>query len=66
MRNNPRDAIMLGDYPKAVDAAVIERMDIQNGMSLDYLSRPEAANIIQGLILDLLFKGFGKPLQGKL
>ena len=57
---------MLGDYPKAVDAAVIERMDIQNGMSLDYLSRPEAANIIQGLILDLLFKGFGKPLQGKL
>ncbi|WP_429215333.1 type I restriction endonuclease subunit R [Aeromonas veronii] len=66
VRNNPRDAIMLGDYPKAVDAAVIERMDIQNGMSLDYLSRPEAANIIQGLILDLLFKGFGKPLQGKL
>ncbi|MGL4616594.1 MAG: type I restriction endonuclease subunit R [Shewanella sp.] len=63
VRNNPRDAIMLGDYPKAVDAAVIERMDIQNGMSLDYLSRPEAANIIQGLILDLLFKGFGKPLQ---
>lgn len=45
---------------------MIERMDIQNGMSLDYLSRPEAANIIQGLILDLLFKGFGKPLQGKL
>jgi type I restriction enzyme R subunit len=66
VRNNPRDAIMLGDYPKAVDAAVIERMDIQNGMSLDYLSRPEAANVIQGLILDLLFKGFGKPLQGKL
>lgn len=66
VRNNPRDAIMLGDYPKAVDAAVIERMDIQNGMSLDYLSRPDAANVIQGLILDLLFKGFGKPLQGKL
>ncbi|MGL5452617.1 MAG: type I restriction endonuclease subunit R [Aeromonas sp.] len=55
VRNNPRDAIMLGDYPKAVDAAVIERMDIQNGMSLDYLSRPEAASMIQGLILDLLF-----------
>ncbi|MGY3852389.1 type I restriction endonuclease subunit R [Aeromonas aquatilis] len=62
VRNNPRDAIMLGDYPKAVDAAVIERMDIQNGMSLDYLSRPEAANRIQSLLLDILLKG----LQGGL
>lgn len=32
VRNNSRDAIMLGDFPKAVDAAVIERMDTQNGM----------------------------------
>ncbi|KTA85922.1 type I restriction endonuclease subunit R [Aeromonas salmonicida] len=60
VRNNPRDSIMLGDFPKAVDAAVIDRMDIQNGMSLDYLSRPEAANRIQSLLLDILLKG----LQG--
>ncbi|MFS2221019.1 type I restriction endonuclease subunit R [Pantoea sp. B65] len=59
VRNNPRDAIMLGDFPKAVDAAVIERMDTQNGMSLDYLSRPDAANRIQSLLLDLLLKGLG-------
>ena len=57
VRNNSRDAIMLGDFPKAVDAAVIERMDTQNGMSLDYLSRPDAANRIQSLLLDLLLKG---------
>lgn len=64
VRNNPRDAIMLGDYPKAVDAAVIERMDIQNGMSLDYLSRPEAANRIQSLLLDILLKGLQGGLPG--
>ncbi|MNL63511.1 hypothetical protein D3C87_1876540 [compost metagenome] len=64
VRNNPRDAIMLGDYPKAVDAAVIERMDIQNGMSLDYLSRPEAANRIQSLLLDILLKGLQGGLSG--
>lgn len=57
VRNNSRDAIMLGDFPKAVDAAVIERMDTQNGMSLDYLSRPDAANRIQSLLLDILLKG---------
>lgn len=62
VRNNSRDAIMLGDFPKAVDAAVIERMDTQNGMSLDYLSRPDAANRIQSLLLDLLLKGLGGQL----
>ena len=62
VRNNSRDAIMLGDFPKAVDAAVIERMDTQNGMSLDYLSRPDAANRIQSLLLDILLKGLGEHL----
>ncbi|KVJ92385.1 type I restriction endonuclease subunit R [Enterobacter asburiae] len=62
VRNNSRDAIMLGDFPKAVDAAVIERMDTQNGMSLDYLSRPGAANRIQSLLLDILLKGLGGQL----
>lgn len=62
VRNNHRDAIMLGDFPKAVDAAVIERMDTQNGMSLDYLSRPDAANRIQSLLLDLLLKGLGAEI----
>ena len=62
VRNNSRDAIMLGDFPKAVDAAVIERMDTQNGMSLDYLSRPDAANRIQSLLLDILLKGLGGQL----
>ncbi|AIX72570.1 type I restriction endonuclease subunit R [Pantoea sp. PSNIH4] len=62
VHNNSRDAIMLGDFPKAVDAAVIERMDTQNGMSLDYLSRPDAANRIQSLLLDILLKGLGEHL----
>jgi len=39
--SSDRDAIMLDDYPKAVDEAVIARMDTQQGMSLDYLSNPE-------------------------
>ncbi|MEH8248464.1 MULTISPECIES: type I restriction endonuclease subunit R [Aeromonas] len=57
VRNNDRDAIMLGDFPTAVDAAVISRMDTQQGMSLDYLSHPEKAAALQHLLLDLLLKG---------
>ena len=59
VNNNDRDAIMLGDYPKAVDEAVIARMDTQQGMSLDYLSAPEKAVALQHLLLDLLLKGIG-------
>ncbi len=60
VHNNPREAIMLGDFPKAVDQAVIERMDTQNGMSLDYLSHPEKASMLQHLLLDLLLNGVGR------
>ena len=48
---------MLGDYPKAVDEAVIARMDTQQGMSLDYLSYPEKARMLQHLLLDVLLNG---------
>ena len=38
VRNNPRESILHGDFPNAVDEAVIGRMETQQGMSLTYLS----------------------------
>ena len=39
VRNNPRESVILhGDFPNAVDEAVIGRMETQQGMSLTYLS----------------------------
>ncbi|MDF0535627.1 DEAD/DEAH box helicase family protein [Shewanella sp. A32] len=64
IKNNDRKSIMQGDFPGAADQAVIERMDTQNSMSMDYLSRPEAAKAIQNILLDILLKGFGKELRG--
>ena len=56
IQNNSDDAVMNGDFPKAMDAAVIDRMGTQEEMSMEYLSKPEVANQIQGMILELLRK----------
>ncbi|MCU8070482.1 type I restriction endonuclease subunit R [Shewanella sp. SM32] len=63
IHNNDRKSIMQGDFPKAADQAVIERMDIQHGMSMDYLARPEAAKAIQNILLDILLKGLGREVR---
>ena len=36
---------------------MIARMDTQQGMSLDYLSYPEKARMLQHLLLDVLLNG---------
>ncbi|MFM5035410.1 type I restriction endonuclease subunit R [Aeromonas media] len=65
VHNNPRESILHGDFPGAVDEAVIGRMETQQGMSLEYLSHPEKAKALQNLLLDLLLKGMGGMLQGR-
>jgi len=51
IRHNSDEAVMHGDFPKAMDDAVIARMDTQQSMAMDYLSKPEIANELQGLML---------------
>ena len=57
VRNNPRESILHGDFPNAVDEAVIGRMETQQGMSLTYLSHPDKARALQNMLLDLLLEG---------
>ncbi|MDY7766761.1 type I restriction endonuclease subunit R [Aeromonas caviae] len=57
VRNNPRESILHGDFPNAVDEAVIGRMETQQGMSLTYLSHPDKAKALQNMLLDLLLEG---------
>ena len=54
IRHNSDDAVMNGDFPGALDAAVIERMDTQQGLSMEYLSKPEVAKQLQSWMLQLL------------
>jgi type I restriction enzyme R subunit len=54
IRHNSDDAVMNGDFPKAMDSAVIERMGTQQDMAMEYLSKPELARQLQTLVLALL------------
>ncbi|WP_421910451.1 type I restriction endonuclease subunit R [Marinobacter sp.] len=54
IRHNSDAAVMNGDFPKAMDDAVIERMGTQQGLSTEYLSKPEVARQLQAWMLQLL------------
>ena len=54
IRHNSDTAVMNGDFPKALDEAVIERMGTQEDMSMEYLAKPEVAKQIQAWMLQLL------------
>ena len=57
IKYNGDDAVMKGDFPGAMDAAVIERMDIQQELSMEYLAKPEVADQLQGMMLKLIRSG---------
>ncbi|WP_207061778.1 type I restriction endonuclease subunit R [Motiliproteus sp. SC1-56] len=59
IRHNSDAAVMNGDFPKAMDSAVIERMDTQKGMAMEYLAKPDVARQIQTLMLALLREQLG-------
>ena len=54
IRNNTREQAMLGDYPGAVQNAIIGSMDAHNDMAMQALSNDRTAKDFPELILDIL------------
>ncbi|HCC0887521.1 TPA: DEAD/DEAH box helicase family protein [Salmonella enterica] len=52
--NNPREQAMLGDFPKAIDDAVMDSNDAQQEMMMQYLSNPTLAKGFARVVFDLL------------
>jgi type I restriction enzyme R subunit len=52
VRNNPADRVMLGDFPKAVDAAVIEAGNVHQEMMMTYLKNPATREQFMRFLLD--------------
>ena len=52
--NNTREQAMLGDFPKAIDDAVMDSNDAQQEMMVQYLSNPELAKGFARVVFDLL------------
>ena len=53
-RNNTREQVMLGDFPKAVDDAVIGSGEAQRNQMMQLLSDPDKAKDFTKLIYDLM------------
>ncbi len=57
MNNTPEQAL-LGDFPKAMDDAVLDSNEAQRAMMMQYLSNPEVAKGFARVVFDLLrFQG---------
>ncbi|MDC9592737.1 type I restriction endonuclease subunit R [Xenorhabdus sp. IM139775] len=52
--NNTREQAMLGDFPKAIDDAVMDSNDAQQDMMMQYLSNPELAKGFARVVFDML------------
>lgn len=52
--NNTREQAMLGDFPKAIDDAVMDSNEAQHEMMMQYLSNPEIAKGFARVVFDML------------
>ena len=52
--NNTTAQAMLGDFPKAIDDAVMDSSEAQQAMMMQYLSNPELAKGFARVVFDLL------------
>jgi len=57
LANNTSEQVMLGDFPKAVDEAIMDCNAAQQEIMLQYLSSPAIAKGYARVILDMLKAG---------
>ncbi len=57
IENNTAEQALLGDFPKAIDDAVMDSNDAQQEMMMQYLSNPELARGFARVVFDML-KGY--------
>ncbi|ASJ75759.1 hypothetical protein [Granulosicoccus antarcticus] len=57
LRTNTREQAMLGDFPKAVDDAVIESNEANRNQMMQLLSNPDKAKEFSRLVYDLIAFG---------
>ena len=60
LNNNTREQVMLGDFPKAVRDAVIDSSEAQRNQMMQFLSNPDIAKNLPGLVYDLFASGVRK------
>lgn len=66
VRNNSKEQVMLGDFPKAMEQAMIESMGAYQKHAMQFLSDPEIAKGFNELALTMLLRGIQQGFGGSL
>jgi type I restriction enzyme R subunit len=59
IRNNSPEQAMLGDFPKAIDDAVMDSSEAHQNQMMQYLSNPEVAKGFARVVFDLIRQAAG-------
>ncbi|WP_196140646.1 type I restriction endonuclease subunit R [Aliikangiella sp. G2MR2-5] len=59
-KNNSKEQAMLGQFPEAINKAIIESMGVHEKMATLALSNDDVAKGLASLVYDMVIKGFGK------
>ena len=60
VKNNTKEQAMLGQFPEAIQTAIIESMDTHNTMAMKALSDDTVKNGLANIIFDMFMKGLNK------
>lgn len=60
VKNNTKEQAMLGQFPEAIQTAIIESMETHNEMAMKALSEELVSKGIASLVFDMLVRGAGK------
>ena len=58
IQNNSPEQAMLGDFPKAIDDAIMDSSEAQQNQMMQYLSSPELAKGFARVVFDLIRQAF--------
>ncbi|WP_019613511.1 type I restriction endonuclease subunit R [Psychromonas ossibalaenae] len=60
VKNNTKEQAMLGQFPEAIQTAIIESMETHNTMAMKALSDDTVKNGLASIIFDMFMKGLNK------
>ncbi len=63
VKNNTKEQAMLGQFPEAIQTAIIESMETHNTMAMKALSDSAVKDGLASIVFDMFMKGLGKSVE---
>jgi len=63
VKNNTKEQAMLGQFPEAIQTAIIESMETHNTMAMRALSDSAVKEGLASIVFDMFMRGFSQPIK---